>query len=227
MTTGTDSTADSVDATLGRLRRQPLSTAVLGDILDQLGHRHRFLPPGIRPLDPRTVLVGRAMPVLLGSVFAPQSMPFGHLTAALDQLQNGEIYLVPNAGAPCAAWGEIMSVTARARGAAGSVIDGFHRDTRRILGLGFPVFSRGGYAQDAAVRTVVIDYRVPIEIGSTRVEPGDLLVGDVDGVVVIPRGCEAEVIERASLKAAAERDVRVAIENGLSSTDAFARHGVL
>lgn len=169
MDTSVDNTTDTPDSAADQLRREQLSTAVLGDILDLLGCRHRFLPPQIKPLNPNTVLVGRAMPVLLARVFSPQSKPFGQLTEALDQLESGEIYLAHNAGAPCAAWGEIMSVTAKARGAVGSIVDGFHRDSRQVLELGWPVFSRGGYAQDAAVRTVVIDYRIPIEFGSTRV----------------------------------------------------------
>jgi len=204
-----------------------LGTAVLGDVLDLLGYRHQFLPPQIRPLAPDGTLVGRAMPVLIAPVFGPQPRPFGRLTEALDQLRPGEVYLARGGGAPCAAWGELLSVTARGRGAAGAVIDGYHRDTRKILELGWPVFSRGPYAQDAGVRTTVIDFRVPVEFGGALVEPGDLIVGDIDGVLAIPSACEAEVIERAARKVAAEQEVRAAIEAGMSSTEAFARHGVL
>jgi len=173
------------------------------------------------------VLVGRAMPVLITDVFEAQRSPFGRLTEALDQLEPGEVYLARNGRAQCAAWGEILTATARARGAAGAVIDGFHRDTIRVLEQDWPVFSRGSFAQDAGIRTSVVDYRVPLEIDGVLVSPSDLIFGDIDGVVVVPRAVEDEVLELALTKAAAENVVRQAIEDGMSSTDAFATYGVL
>jgi regulator of RNase E activity RraA len=173
------------------------------------------------------VLVGRAMPVLIADVFGPQRSPFGRLTEALDQLGSGEVYLARGGRTECAAWGEIMTATARVRGAAGAVLDGFHRDTVRVLEQDWPVFSRGRSAQDAGVRATVLDYRVPAEIGGVLVRPGDLVLGDLDGVVVVPAEIEDEVLERALTKATAENLVRQAIENGMSSTDAFATYGVL
>ncbi|MBL1120766.1 RraA family protein [Streptomyces sp. 110] len=208
--------------------REQLYTPVVGDVLDQMGLVHQFLPPEIRGITTDAVVVGRAMPVLIADVFEPQAQPFGRLTEALDQLQLGEVYLVRNGDAvPCAAWGEILTVTARVRGAAGAVVDGYHRDTSGILEQGWPVFSRGAYAQDAGVRKAVLDFRVPIEIGTVRVTPGDLVVGDRDGVLVVPADVEDEVLGRALEKAGMENLVRKAIESGMSSTEAFAEFGVL
>jgi 4-hydroxy-4-methyl-2-oxoglutarate aldolase len=209
------------------LVREHLSTPVVGDVLDQLERTHQFLPQGIQALHPAMVLVGRAMPVLITDVFETQRSPFGRLTEALDQLEPGDIYLARNGRAQCAAWGEILTATARARGAAGAVIDGFHRDTVRILEQDWPVFSRGRFAQDAGVRASVVDYRVPLEIDGVPVHPGDLIVGDIDGVVVVPSAVENEVLELALVKATAENVVREAIEGGMSSTTAFATYGVL
>jgi 4-hydroxy-4-methyl-2-oxoglutarate aldolase len=209
------------------LVREHLSTPVVGDVLDQLERTHQFLPQGIQALHPAMVLVGRAMPVLITDVFETQRSPFGRLTEALDQLEPGDIYLARNGRAQCAAWGEILTATARARGAAGAVIDGFHRDTVRILEQDWPVFSRGRFAQDAGVRASVVDYRVPLEIDGVLVHPGDLIVGDIDGVVVVPSAVENEVLELALVKATAENVVREAIEGGMSSTTAFATYGVL
>ena len=96
-----------------------------------------------------------------------------------------------------------------------------------MLGQGFPVFSHGNYAQDSSIRTIVHDFRTPVEIGGVHVTPGDLVVGDIDGVLVIPQDVEAEVIEAALEKASTENLVRAAIEGGMSSTEAFARFGVL
>lgn len=207
--------------------KRTLYTPVLGDILDSLGRYHQFLPAAIRPMTPSSVLVGRAMPVLVADVFGAQPKPFGRLTAALDSLQPGEIYLVRSGRNECAAWGEIMTATARTRGAVGAVVDGYHRDTNRILAQGFPVFSRGSYAQDAQVRAAVVDFRVPIEIEGVRIDPGDLIVGDVDGVLVVPQDIENEVLERALEKAAAESTTRAAIEDGMSSMEAYETFGVL
>jgi len=172
------------------------------------------------------ILAGRAMPVLSKSVDGPQHLPFGRLTEALDQLRPGEIYLATGA-LNCASWGEIMTATAKTRGAAGAVIDGFHRDTPRILEQDWPVFSRGRYAQDAAVRSIVADFRCPIEIDKVRIRPGDLVFGDLDGVLIIPKEAEAEVITRALEKASGEKVARGEIEAGASSTNVFRKYGIL
>jgi 4-hydroxy-4-methyl-2-oxoglutarate aldolase len=209
------------------LIRAELYTPVVGDILDEMGFRRQFLPPSIRGITAQSKLVGRAMPVLIADVTGPQAQPFGRLTEALDQLESGEVYVAQSPSIPCSAWGEILTATASKRGAVGAVVDGFHRDTPRVLEQDFPVFSRGAYAQDAAVRSSVIDFRCRIRIGDVEIEPGDLIFGDIDGVVVIPASVENEVIDRALAKARAENEVRSAIEAGMSSTDAFHAYGVL
>lgn len=127
----------------------------------------------------------------------------------------------------CAYWGELLTATVKKRKAAGAVINGFHRDTPQMLAQNFPVFSRGRYAQDSGVRTQVINYRCFIEVGEVAVHPGDLIFGDLDGVLVIPKELEAEVIEKALEKARGEKLVRKAIEGGMSSTQAFAEFGIL
>jgi len=222
----TASTSDDGAEFFGLIRDR-LYTPVVGDILDTMGFFHQFLPPEIRGLTPATRVVGRAMPVLIADVTGPQIQPFGKLTEALDQLESGEVYLAHNAAVPAAAWGEILTATARTRGAAGAVIYGYHRDTPAVLAQNWPVFSLGSYAQDAAVRKSVVDYRTTIEIGSVRISPGDLVFGDRDGVVVIPRAIEREVIDLALVKAATENAVLSAIEGGMSSGEAFRTFGVL
>ena len=127
----------------------------------------------------------------------------------------------------CAYWGELLTATARTRKAVGAVLDGWHRDTPQVLEQNWPVFSRGCYAQDSSVRTQVVDYRCSLEIGQVRMESGDLIFGDIDGVLVIPRGIAKEVVEKALEKAAAEKTVRKAIESGMTATEAFRVYGVL
>lgn len=217
----------NTDSELIALCTSELYTPVVGDILDVLGHTHQFLPQPIQPLRECMTVAGRAMPVLMIDVFGPQKKPFGLLTEALDQLQPGEIYLASGGDMRCAYWGEILTATARTRGAVGAVINGFHRDTPRVLEQDWPVFSRGRFAQDSSVRTQVADYRCPIEVGPVHVRPGDFIFGDLDGVVVIPAEVETEVIQRALEKARGEKVVRKEIEAGLSSTEAFKKYGIL
>lgn len=209
------------------LYKQELYTPVVGDILDGMGLYHQFLPQEITPIRETEKLVGWAMPALMIDVYGPQKKPFGYLTEALDQLQEGEIYLASGGEMRCAYWGELLTATARMRGAAGAVINGFYRDSPQVKEQNFPVFSRGRYAQDSSVRTQVAAYRCPIEIGNVWVKPGDLLFGDCDGVLVIPGKYVEEVTQKALEKARGEKLVRKAIEDGMSSTEAFATFGIL
>lgn len=214
------------DQELYDLYRTVLYTPVVGDILDTMGYVHQFLPAEIQA-QTRFKLVGKAMPVLMIDVYGPQKKPFGYLTEALDQLQEGEIYLCSGGAMRCAYWGELLTATARTRKANGAVINGYHRDTPQVLAQNWPVFSRGRYAQDSSVRTQVVDYRCPIEVGQVTVKPGDLVFGDIDGVVIVPASEIEEVTTKALEKARGEKKVRKAIEEGMSSTEAFKHFGIL
>ena len=209
------------------LMKEKLYTPVVGDILDTMGYTHQFLPADIRPLKPEMKLAGYAMTVLMIDVFGPQKKPFGYLTEALDQLKENEIYLATGGTKRCAYWGELLTATARTRKAVGAVLNGYHRDTPQVLSQNWPVFSCGCYAQDSSVRTQVVDYRCQIEVGQVTVHDGDLVFGDVDGVLVIPNAIKDEVLEKSFEKASGEKLVRKAIEGGMSATDAFAKFGIL
>jgi len=178
-------------------------------------------------MSPDMRVAGRAMPVLMMDVYGPQEQPFGLMTCALDNLREDEVYIAAGAFHRSANWGEITTATARARRAAGAVVNGHHRDTPRVLEQGFPVFSRGPWAQDSGVRMKVAAYRVPIEVEGVAVRPGDIVFGDIDGVLVVPAEIETEVLERALEKARGEKVVRREIEAGMSSTEAFRRYGIL
>jgi regulator of RNase E activity RraA len=215
--------------------RTRLFTAVVGDVLDRMGHRRQFLPPHLRPLDPAAVIVGRAMPVLEADVFDTvgsghgplAAMPFGRMFDALDDLKEGEVYIATGASPAYALWGGLMSTRARHLGAAGAILDGYVRDSREIAALGFPVFARGLYAQDQGPRGKVIDWRTPVEVGGVRVAPGDLIFADLEGVLVIPRAAETEAIEGALEKVAAENRVAEAIRGGMSARAAWDTFGVM
>ncbi|GMV97001.1 MAG: RraA family protein [Phycisphaerae bacterium] len=215
------------DAEMFELVRRELYTPVVGDVLDALGEYHRFLPQPIQPMREEMKVVGRAMPALFIDVYGPQKKPFGLLTESLDDLKAGEVYVAAGGRMRCAYWGELLTAAARVRGAAGAVIDGFHRDSPQVLAQNWPVFSRGRFAQDSAVRTQVVDFRCPIEVGGVRVEPGDLIFGDLDGVLVVPRELEGDVLGKALEKARGEKTVRKALEAGMSATEAFRTFGIL
>lgn len=224
------------DEELFALARRELFTAVVGDIMDTLGFQHQFLSPRLRPLGDGMRIVGRAMTVLEADVFDPApagganpilTKPFGLMLEALDDLKPGEVYLCTGASPTYALWGELMSTRAMKLGAAGAVVDGYHRDTAGILELGFPVFSYGPFAQDQAPRGKVIDFRVPLEMEGTRVLPGELVFGDVDGVCVVPRVAETEILVKALEKARGEKRVKQAIESGMSAKDAFEKFGIM
>ncbi len=224
------------DTELFALMKRELFTAVIGDVMDKMGFRRQFLPPAIKPLRDDMVLAGRAMTVLEADVFAETApgasgpltnKPFGLMLEALDDLSPGEIYVAAGASPRYALWGELMATRAKHLGAAGALVDGFARDVPGILTIDFPVFAIGKYAQDQGPRGKVIDFRVPVEIGGIRIEPGSLLFGDQEGVLAIPHSAEEEVIARALEKARGERLVGKAIREGMSAVEAFEKFGIM
>lgn len=149
-----------------RAVREQLFTAVIGDVMDSMGLTRQFLPPEIRGLRPDMSVVGRAMPVLEADLAENDNWgdeAFGLMFRALDSLQRGEVYICTGSSPLYALWGGLMSTKAMSLGATAAVLDGYHRDTREILSLDFPVFSAGAYAQDQRLRGRVVDFRCPIE----------------------------------------------------------------
>lgn len=224
------------DDELFALMKQHLYTAVVGDIMDEMELYHQFLPPQLRPLSSDMVIAGRAMTVLetdcygkqlQGSQVPNMQKPFGLMLEALDDLKRNEVYVCSGSSPTYALVGELMATRASYLQAAGFVVNGYIRDTKGILELKLPCFSYGSYAQDQAPRGRVIDFRVPIMMGEVLVHPGDIIFGDLDGVLVIPREREAEVIRRAYEKATGERAVFKAIQGGMSAVESFAKHGIM
>ena len=225
------------DTDLFALCRRDLFTAVVGDIMDLMGHTHQFLPPQIQPLREDMVVMGRAMPVLEADDFSGSegpgragndlNQPFGVMLQALDDLQENEVYVCTGSSPRYALWGELMSTAALNRGAVGAVVNGYSRDTRGILSLGYPTFSYGRYAQDQRPRGKVIDLRCAIEIQGVRVRPGDIVFGDLDGVCIVPQEIEDEVLARALEKANGEKEVFQAIKGGMAAQEAWDKFGIM
>jgi len=224
------------DKELFDLVRRELFSGVVGDVMDSLGYQHQFLPPQVRALQPEHLLIGRAMTVLEADVFhhtngksdqPTMERAFGVMFAALDDLKEDEIYICSGASPRYALWGELMSTRARQLGAAGAIINGYHRDTKGILELDFPTFSFGAYAQDQGPRGKVIAWRVPIEIEGVRINDGDILIGDIDGVCVVPKDIETQVFIKSLDKARTEKLVQKALQDGMSTVEAWDKFGVM
>jgi regulator of RNase E activity RraA len=224
------------DEELFTITQRELFTSVVGDVMDRMRLFHQFLPPQIRPLHSEMVVLGRAMPVLSAETFEEKiegtanelsAKPFGLMLEALDDLRPNEIYVNTGSSPRNAMWGELMSTRAGRLGARGAVLNGYVRDTKAILKLNFPTFAFGSYGQDAGPRYKVYDFRIPIEIGGVRVNPGDILFGDIDGVLVVPAQAETEVFTLALEKARGEKVVRHELESGSSAVAAFRKHGIM
>ena len=224
------------DDELFEVAQKELFTCVVGDTLDKQNLLHQYLPPQIQPLSRDMVLIGRAMPVLSGDVFQEKiegsanelsAKPFGLMLEAVDDLNQNEIYVNTGSSPRNALWGELMSVRARKRGARGAILNGYVRDTKAILAMEYPTFGFGSYGQDSAPRYKVHDFRIPIEIGGVLIRPGDILFGDIDGVVVIPSEVETETFSLALEKMRGERSVRRELEEGSSAVAVFKRHGIM
>ncbi|HOM67095.1 MAG TPA: RraA family protein [Brevefilum fermentans] len=195
------------------------------DMMDTLGYSHIYLPNVIQPIRLTDVMVGRAYPTIICDVYGEQEKPLGLLTEAIDNISEDEVYIVTGGDRRCSYFGEIMTATIKRRGAVGAVIDGYIRDTRQVLEQDFPVFCMGRDAQGSLYRNQVIRYGVPVEIGNILIRPGDLIFGDIDGVVVIPKEIEEKAITVTLEKVRGEKDTREAIERGMSAVEAEKKYG--
>jgi regulator of RNase E activity RraA len=224
------------DGELFLMARQELFPALVGDVLDKLGYLHQFLPQKLKPIRSDMVVIGRAMPALEVDLLGDEveltknpdpKKPFGIMFEALDDLKEEEIYICTGSSHSYALWGGLMSTRAIKLKAGGAVLNGFSRDTNEILRLNFPIFSLGTYAQDQGVRGKVVDFRVPIVWDGIKINPGDIIFGDQDGVLVVPKELEEEAFAGAFKKAHCEKLVLRALQEDMSTVDAFEKFGIM
>lgn len=206
-----------------------LYAAVVSDALDAVGSRAHCMDRRIRPaITLERPLLGRAATARSIAVDSPPEQPYETLLDAMDRLTPGQIWVVAAGGEPRSAiFGGLLATAARARGAIGCVVDGGVRDTRELERLAFPTFATGFSPADSFGRDEVVEHGEPVECGGVRVCPGDLVIADGDGVVVVPQELEAEVVERALDKVENEGDMRRELADGLRAADAFAKYGIL
>jgi regulator of RNase E activity RraA len=229
-TPGTPADAARLLASADEFRRL-LYTAVVSDVLDSLGLMHQALRPFVRPLDDALVLFGPARTGRYdrAGMPSPDHNPYALEMDLVDSLRPGEVVVLACGGPTevIAPWGELLSTAARARQAAGCVTDGLVRDVTRIRAMGFPVFHGGIGPLDTKNRAEMMAKDVPVTVAGVTISPGDWILGDADGVVVIPAGQAAAVVSAALEKITAEDTTRAELEAGHSLRSVFARHGVL
>ena len=208
-------TLSSLDIDLGVSRSSRLDTATLSDALDRLGIVGQCYQ--LKALDLSFRLSGRAFTVLYG----PAANPSGTVGDYIDDVPPGHVVVLDNGGrTDVTVWGDILTETAHRRGVAGTVIDGVSRDIDLCLKLGFPVYNRGNWMRTGKDRVQVEGINVAVSIGNARVRPGDLIRGDADGVLVIPREHEEAVLTAATQIDEAERRIREAVRSGMRLDEA-------
>ncbi|MEX3899684.1 RraA family protein [Paraburkholderia sp. BR10954] len=199
-------------------RAAKLETATLSDALDRLGLVGQCYK--IKPRDPSFRMAGRAFTILYG----PAGSPAGTVGDFIDDVPSGSVIVLDNGGREDATvWGDILTEIAHRRGIAGTVIDGINRDVHLCLSLGYLVFSRDNWMRTGKDRVQVEGTNVPVTIGNVRVAPGDLLRGDADGVISIPKEHEERVLAAAEEIEAAEKSIREAVATGMRLDDARAQ----
>ncbi len=207
-----------------------LYVAVISDILDSLGFRSQVMDAAIRPIDPveRRALVGRAHTVLMAPIYETIDEPYTVQIAAIDSIEPGDVGVEATGGITGNAfWGELFSNAVLGRGGRGMVMDGYHRDTRKVLELGFPVFSTGARPFDLAGRAQAIDFGCPVECGGVLVNPGDVIFAEIDGIAVIPAAALDDTVRLAFEKVAQEDRARDELRSGALLSEVWNRYRVL
>lgn len=210
------------------MMRDRLSAAVISDVIDSLGAREQAMRADIRPVYPGAIVVGRAYTALTADIFKIIDDPYQKEIEAVDSLKPNDVMVVcTNQSKRTCFWGELLSTAAQARGARGIVIDGYTRDVAQITAMKFPAFATGMRVVDSAGRSIVIDHGCPVNCGDVIVKPGDIIFGDIDGVIVIPKELEKEVIPLALEKTGKEGLLREELRKGTLLRDAYNKYEVL
>jgi 4-hydroxy-4-methyl-2-oxoglutarate aldolase len=196
------------------------SAATVSDALDRLGLPGAML--GIAPLHDGARLCGRAFTIR----YVTAGSPPGTVGDYLDEVAPGEVVVLDNGGrTDCTVWGDILTAMAADRGVAGTVIDGVCRDVRRAIGVGYPIYSRGRFMRTGKDRVEVSDVGRPVSVGGVQVRAGDLLLGDADGVLAVPRAKEEQVLEICTAIAEREDAIVADVLSGTTLAEARRRHG--
>ena len=210
------------------MMRESFYSAVVCDALDAAGYPHQSPRVPLGPLTVKQTLVGRCKTTLWADMAHADPKPYELELTAVDSCKTDDVLIAAAGGsARSGIWGELLTTAARNQGCIGAIIDGSIRDVTKIRAMQFPVFARGVCVYDSKDRQRVIDLDIPVEIDGVRFCPGDLVIADEDGIVVVPRAIEETVVRKAWEKVHAENEVRDAIQAGMKATEVFRKYGVL
>lgn len=203
--------------------------AVFSDVCDAAGLRQQTLEPGAKLLaGPSGVLIGWARTAVSRPLTDIPDRPYGGEIDFIDSLNVGDVVVLDCSRKPAAAWGELFSTASVGRGARGAIVDGLIRDKRLIDNLDrFPVFGRGLRPTDSLGRVAIAEYDIPVCVFGLTVYPGDLVVCDSDGSIVVPRDYAFEIMEKAREKALTENSARELLLNGGLLRDVWEKYRVL
>jgi regulator of RNase E activity RraA len=220
--------ATETDLKLFEQIESTLYTAVLADALDELGFHECAMREYLRPVSAQKRFAGWARTILCMDLHYTPDDPYGLEIEAIDSILPGEVVAVATGESKRnAPWGELLSTAAQARGSRGAIIDGLVRDVSTIQKLGYPVFASGIKPVDSRGRGAVVNYNVPVWCGGILVTPGDLIVADYDGVVVVPVDVVDRVVDLATQKVTKENHSRADLQGGAYLKDVYAKYGVL
>lgn len=207
---------------------EKLSSSIMSDVLDGMGIRGQSMGTAIRPVHDDMVIVAYAATMLMVDQYDYEKDTFSLQFQAIDSLKEGEVLMVSAQGSERAAlWGELLSTAARYRGAKGTIIEGVARDIKLIREMNYPVFAMGINPISSKGRIIAVDYACPVEMCGVMVHPGDLVVADIDGVVVVPKDIAEEVVEKALDVVSRESRTRDELKEGAGLYDVFLKYGTI
>ena len=211
-----------------KIVEEKLNSSIISDVLDGMGIRGQAMDTSVRPVQDDMKIVGYAATMLMTDQYEYNKNTFSLQFQAIDALKDGEVMMVCSNGSERAAlWGELLSTAARYRGARGAIIDGVARDIQLIREMNFPVFANGINPISSKGRVIAVDHSCPVEMYGVMIFPGDLIIADIDGVVVVPKDNAEEVVEQALDVAASETKTRDELKNGASLYDVFKKYGTV
>ena len=208
--------------------KDKLYVAVLSDVLDQLGYTHQVTRIPFHAYTGINKLLGRCKTSLWADMYDTDPNPYELELQAVDSCKPGDVLICAAGGSTRSGiWGELLSTAARNSGCLGVIVHGGVRDIDKMRAMGFPVFATSRNPYDSQNRQRVVDLDVTVEIDGVKFRPGDLVMADEDGIVVVPREVEEQVIAAAIQKVDAENITRDAIKNGMKAWEAYQKFGVL
>lgn len=208
---------------------ETIYTAVVSDVLDKVGVKGRVLDASVRPvLEGDKVMVGRATTASSAPVSEDPPEPYALLLRAIDNVQQGEILVIEaRTRTESAIFGGLLATALECRGARGCVIDGAIRDAKDLHNLGFPTFATAYRPTDSFGRDEIVEIGQPVVCGGVEIRPGDVIVGDADGVVAVPSAIAPLVLTQALEKIEGEGSMRRDLSSGMAVSAAFEKYGIL